>query len=88
LSSRRPVLENVRQRQDMKCFTKYFRKKFSYTPCRKFVSSYILECNIIYLIFCVGVVYSGEYDVCDVTLSVYLSILSIGTVRLFLFSFI
>jgi hypothetical protein len=22
--------------------------------------------------FCVGVVYSGEYDVCDVTLSVYL----------------
>jgi hypothetical protein len=52
------------------------------------VSSYILECLIIYLIFCVGVVYSGEYDVCDVTLSVYLSILSIGTVRLFLFSFI
>ena len=25
--------------------------------------------NIIF--FCVGVVYSGEYDVCDVTLSVY-----------------
>ena len=23
------------------------------------------------MIFCVGVVYSGEYDVCDVTLSVY-----------------
>jgi hypothetical protein len=22
--------------------------------------------------FCVGVVYSGEYDVCDVTLSVYI----------------
>jgi hypothetical protein len=26
---------------------------------------------IIKIIFCVGVVYSGEYDVCDVTLSVY-----------------
>ena len=24
-----------------------------------------------YLFFCVGVVYSGEYDVCDVTLSVH-----------------
>ena len=24
------------------------------------------------IFFCVGVVYSGEYDVCDVTLSVYL----------------
>jgi hypothetical protein len=23
------------------------------------------------IFFCVGVVYSGEYDVCDVTLSVY-----------------
>ena len=23
------------------------------------------------MIFCVGVVYSGEYDVCDVTMSVY-----------------
>jgi hypothetical protein len=23
------------------------------------------------MIFCVGVMYSGEYDVCDVTLSVY-----------------
>ena len=23
------------------------------------------------MIFCVGVVYSGDYDVCDVTLSVY-----------------
>ena len=29
----------------------------------------VLTINI--LIFCVGVVYSGEYDVCDVTLSVY-----------------
>ena len=24
-----------------------------------------------YFFFCVGVVYSGEYDVCDVTMSVY-----------------
>ena len=27
--------------------------------------------NYILIFFCVGVVYSGEYDVCDVTLSVY-----------------
>ena len=26
---------------------------------------------MIHFFFCVGVVYSGEYDVCDVTLSVY-----------------
>ena len=25
----------------------------------------------IYIFFCVGVMYSGEYDACDVTLSVY-----------------
>ena len=25
----------------------------------------------LYFFFCVGIVYSGEYDVCDVTLSVY-----------------
>jgi hypothetical protein len=25
----------------------------------------------VYDFFCVGVVYSGEYDICDVTLSVY-----------------
>ena len=29
------------------------------------------EFDIYILFFCVGVVYSGEYDVCDVTLSVY-----------------
>ena len=30
------------------------------------------HCNIKYLkFFCVGVMYSGEYDACDVTLSVY-----------------
>ena len=30
------------------------------------------QCNLVNMIFfCVGVVYSGEYDVCDVTLSVY-----------------
>jgi hypothetical protein len=27
--------------------------------------------NYILIFFCVGVVYSGEYDVCDVSLSVY-----------------
>jgi hypothetical protein len=27
--------------------------------------------NYILIFFCVGVVYSGEYDVCDVTPSVY-----------------
>jgi hypothetical protein len=25
----------------------------------------------VFVFFCVGVMYSGEYDVCDVTLSVY-----------------
>jgi hypothetical protein len=29
------------------------------------------NCEIILKIFCVGVMYSGEYDACDVTLSVY-----------------
>ena len=29
------------------------------------------------IFFCVGFVYSGEYDVCDVTLSVYCSILTL-----------
>ena len=27
--------------------------------------------RIVKIFFCVGVMYSGEYDVCDVTLSVY-----------------
>ena len=34
--------------------------------------SYIYIYIYIY-IFCVGVMYSGKYDVCDVTLSVYIS---------------
>ena len=29
------------------------------------------------IFFCAGVVYSGEYDVCDVTLSVYLHLASL-----------
>ena len=35
-----------------------------------FLIAYTLVNKSIYF-FCVGVVYSGEYDVCDVTLSVY-----------------
>jgi hypothetical protein len=31
----------------------------------------LIEVGLYYDFFCVGVVYSGEYDVCDVTLNVY-----------------
>ena len=30
-----------------------------------------IDVSKFFFFFCVGVVYSGEYDVCDVTLSVY-----------------
>ena len=32
---------------------------------------HISYCRYSYIVFYVGVVYSGEYDVCDVTLNVY-----------------
>jgi hypothetical protein len=36
------------------------------------VSSIGYHCNLVIMIFfCVGVMYSGEYDACDATLSVY-----------------
>ena len=39
-----------------------------YCPGRSFISSK-LTTNLYFV--CVGVMYSGEYDVCDVTLSVH-----------------
>jgi hypothetical protein len=39
---------------------------------RNWVSFLRYQCNLVIMIFfCVRVMYSGEYDVCDVTLSVY-----------------
>ena len=37
----------------------------------RYVSTRIIDPAVIVNFFCVGVMYSGEYDVCDVTLSVY-----------------
>ena len=38
-----------------------------------FVYRVVLNCVMLFFegFFCVGVMYSGEYDVCDITLSVY-----------------
>jgi hypothetical protein len=38
-----------------------------------FVYRVVLNCVMLFFggVFCAGVMYSGEYDVCDVTLSVY-----------------
>ena len=52
------------------------KKNFEYSQNRKWyiilVSFELVLCNIQKMIFfCVGVMYSGEYDACDVTLSVY-----------------
>jgi hypothetical protein len=46
---------------------------FIFTYCYQNLSKIINqnEININYDFFCVGVMYSGEYDACDVTLSVY-----------------
>jgi hypothetical protein len=38
---------------------------------RQYVVKNLLRGDFHIHFFCVGVVYSGEYDVCDVTLSVY-----------------
>jgi hypothetical protein len=35
------------------------------------ISVTILDVLYVVVFFCVGVMYSGEYDACDVTLSVY-----------------
>jgi hypothetical protein len=45
----------------------FFRDKYLFSS--KYVSH--KRSKRFHIFFCVGVVYSGEYDVCDVTLSVY-----------------
>jgi hypothetical protein len=45
----------------------YYKK---YSVSTKYVQN-TLQCTDILIFFCVGVMYSGEYDACDVILSVY-----------------
>ena len=47
-------------------------KRESSFNCTEIFECYVFKVgHYILIFFCVGVMYSGEYDVCDVTLSVY-----------------